>query len=262
LVGTAIVLSFRYLNRYIEIVYPQVAKTGPLELVNVPDWVEESWIEAIRASVGSGLFALQEESARQVFEKLAAFSWLDQVRVQVTPSRLQVNAVYLKPLLRLQAAAGRCLYLDAEGRVMEAPEVKTQHIVELKGFPLERVAEPGRVCHAEEISAVLDLLKILERMDQKCCPDKPLRREIAFADVSNWIRGQKHSQPQIVLGAPDGTPIYWGAPYGKAALYLEADETEKLSRLYTFYAQNGFSLQGKVKYLELRQPVAQRPRPR
>lgn len=262
LIGTAILLSFRYLNQYIVSEYSRAEKTGPLKLLNVPDWVEESWIEAVRASVGNGSFALNEESARQVFEKLTAFSWLDQVRIRTTPDCLQAEAMYRKPVLRVKAAGGRRLYLDGEGKVMEAPELTLQHIVELKGLPAERIGEVGQFCRAEEVSAVLDLLKILERMDEKCCPEKPLRNEIAFVDVSNWTRRQKTSQPQIVLGAQDGTPVYWGAPYGKAALYLEADETEKLSCLYTFYSQNSYRLQGKVKYLELRTPIGQRPRPR
>jgi len=262
LVGTGIVLSFGYLNRYIQSEYPQAEKFGPLELVNVPEWVESGWIEAIKASVGNGLFALDERSARQVSEKLSAFSWLEDVRVRVTPSRLRVEAVYRKPLLRVKTGTGRWLYLDSQAMVMDAPELPSLQVVELKGLPAERVGIPGQSCSAEEVSAVLVLLEILGRMDQKCCSDKPLRNEIAFIDVSNWVRGKKTSEPQIILGAKDGTPIYWGAPYGKAALYLEADETEKLSVLYTFYSQNGYTLQGKVKYLELRTPVGQRPRPR
>lgn len=262
LLGALIVYSFGYLNQYIAVESSHFRRYGPMELVHVPDWVEPEWIDVITTAVGGGLFCLQEESARQVAEKLSTLSWLANVRIRVTPTRLQVEAMYRKPVLWIQIGTGRRFSIDSEGVVLDVPELKSGPIVELRGLPPERIPLPGRVCRLEEVSAVLALLAVLERMDEKCCPEKPLRNEIAFIDVGNWVRGKNPSLPQIVLGARDGTPIYWGAPFGKAASYLEADEMEKLSILYTFYTQNNKTLQGKVKYLELRLPVGQRPRPR
>lgn len=262
LIGAGIVLSFGYLNQYIFAEYPQAGRSGPLELINVPDWVEPNWIQVITEAAGGSVFPLNEDSARQVAEKLSTLSWLDQVRVQATPHCLRAYAVYRKPVLRVKIGSERWVYFDQDGVVLDAPQLTGSEVIELRGLPARQIPSPGSLCRSQEVAAALKLLEMLNRMDQKCCPDKPLLREIAAIDVSNWSRGKKSSLPQIVLAVKDGTPIHWGAPYGQAALYLEADEAEKLSVLYTFYTQNGYTLQGKVKYLELRTPISRRPRPK
>ncbi|MEJ5258980.1 MAG: hypothetical protein WHS88_02195 [Anaerohalosphaeraceae bacterium] len=262
LLGTGLVWSFGYLNQYVRREYPQAFQDGPLELANVPEWVESSWIDAIKAAVGSGLFALEEGSARRVWEKLTVFSWLSDVRVQAVPGRLRVEARYRKPCLQVKTASGKTIYLDEEAVVLDAPVLMSLPIVELRGLPSERLGKAGQVSRSEEAVSVLKLIEILRRMDEKCSPNKPLLNEIKAVDIANWVGGRNPSAPRIILETHDGTQVYWGAPYGKAGVFLEADETEKLSSLYNFYIRSGYTLQGKVKYLELRTPVGQRPRPR
>lgn len=261
-VGAGITIGFTYLTRYIRTHSPAVEKTGPIELVGVPDWLEPKWIETITQTAGGSRFPLDNQSARQVAEKLEGLSWMDRVRVQATPTVLQVEAVYRKPAARAKVRADRWVYLDGEGVVLDPLPLESLPLVEIRGLPSDSIPLPGGICHAEEAAAAIQLLGILERMDQRCCPDKPLLREISYIDISNFTLKKNTSLPHMILVAKDDTPIHWGAAYGKAALYLEADEAEKLTMLYNFYTQNGNTLLGKAKYIELRTPVSQRPRPR
>jgi hypothetical protein len=261
-VGAGITIGFTYLNRYIRTQGPGVQKSGPMELVGVPDWLEPKWIETITQTAGGGRFLLNDQSARQVAEKLEALSWMDQVRAKATPTVLQVEAVYRKPVARVKLRTDRWVYLDGEGMVLDSLPLDSMPLAEISGLAADSVPSPGGICRAEEAAAAIQILKILDKMDQRCCPDKPLLREIASIEMGNFTLKKSASQPHITLVAKDDTPIHWGAAYGKAALYLEADEAEKLTMLYNFYTQNGNTLLGKVKYIELRTPVNQRPRPR
>lgn len=261
-VGAGICVGFIYLHRYISATGPAAAKYGPIELDGVPEWLEQNWIDTITATAGGTSFLLNDQTAQMIAERLDTLSWMDQVRVQATPSLLRVEAVYRKPAARVKIGTGRWVYLDEQGVVLDPLPLDSIHLVEIRGLPADQVPPPGGTCHADQAAAAAKLLKILERMDQKCCPDKPLLREIEYIDVSNFARQQSASKPHIIFVAKDGTPIYWGAAYGKSAMYFEAEETEKLTTLYNFYTQNGYTLLGKVKYIDLRTPLSQRPRPR
>lgn len=255
-------MGFIYLHQYIRTSGPDAEKTGPLELVGVPDWVEPGWIETITAAAGGTSFPLDDQSARLIAERLDGLSWMDQVRVQTKPDVLQVEAIYRKPAVRVKTSGNQWVYLDTEGVVLDCLPLESTSLVEIRGLQADLVPPPGGTCTAEEAAAAIKLLQILERMDQKCCPDKPLLRQIAYIDVSNFARRRSASRPHITLVAHDGTPIYWGAEYGKSAVYFEAEETEKLTTLYNFYTQNGYTVQGKAKFIELRTPLSERPRPR
>lgn len=268
-VGAGITIGFTYLARYIRTHSPAIEKTGPMELVGVPDWLEPKWIETITQTAGGSRFPLDTQSARQVAEKLEGLSWMDRVRVRATPTVLRVEAAYRKPVARARIRADNWVYLDGEGVVLDPLPLESLPLVEIRGLPADSIPHPGGIYHAEEAAAAIRLLEILELMDQKMeqkqetwrCVGKPLLGEIKWIDVSNFD-GRDTSKPNIIFVAHDGTPIHWGAEYGKSALYLEADETEKLTALYNFYSQNGCTLQGQVKYIELRDPISERPRPR
>ena len=261
-VGAGITMGFIYLERYIRTQGPSAQKTGPMELTGVPDWLEPKWIETITQTAGGRQFHLDEQSARIVAEKLKNLSWMEQIRVKATPTVLQVQAVFRKPVARVKIRENRWVYLDAERAVLDPLPLESLTLAEIRGIAAESIPPPGGLCHAEEADAAIQILKKLEQMDQRCCPDKPLLSEIDSIDMSNLAKRKNTSKPHIILFAKDQTPIYWGAAWGKAAVYLEADEAEKLTMLYNFYAQNGNTLLGKVKYIELRTPVIERPRPR
>ena len=97
-------------------------------------------------------------------------------------------------------------------------------------------------------------------MDEISSPDKPLLKEIAGIDVSNLAGRRSSRKPHIVLYANDGTQVYWGASVGESSRYVEAPEKEKLAMLYGFYKEHG-TIQGLVKYIELRNPQKSLPLP-
>ncbi len=260
--AAAVSVGFLYLHQYIRTAGPAADKVGPIELVGVPDWLEPAWIETITKTAGAASFPLNDQSARHIAEQLKTLSWMDQVRVQTTPSRLRIEALYRKPVARLNLPAGRSAYIDEQGTILDPLPLESMPLVEIRGLPAETVPPPGQICRAKEVDEAVKLLQILQRMDQKCCPEKPLLNEIAYIDISNLLRQKSTAKPHIILVARDGTPIHWGAAYGRAALCFEADETEKLTALYNFYTRSGYTLQGKVRYIELRTPAEDRPRPR
>jgi len=98
-------------------------------------------------------------------------------------------------------------------------------------------------------------------MDEISTPEAPLLNEIASIDVSNFGGRKSSRRPHIVLYAKDGTQVFWGAAYGESARYLEASEREKIAMLYQFYKDHS-TIQGKVKYIELRHPQEGIPRPK
>lgn len=261
-VGAAVSVGFLYLHRYIRTASPAAQNTAPLQLADVPQWLESEWVETITKTAGGRSFPLDDQSARQVAQRLQTLSWMDEVRVRTTPNALRVEARYRKPAARVQIGSGRQVYLDEEGVVLDALPLRSIHLVEIRGLPAQSIPPAGALCRAEEAAAALKLIQILQKMDQKCCPNQPLLHEIASIDVSNLTRQKSSSKPQIVLLARDGTPIHWGAPYGRSAVFLEADETDKLTTLYNFYIQNHYTLQGKARFIELRTPLTRRPRPR
>jgi hypothetical protein len=97
---------------------------------------------------------------------------------------------------------------------------------------------------------------------EKKIPGKPLLNEIESVDVSNFAARKSRSAANIVLNVVDGTKVYWGAAWGQANVYFEADEKDKLARLYQFFMDHQNGLQGAAKYIELRWPQDSIPRPR
>jgi hypothetical protein len=133
-------------------------------------------------------------------------------------------------------------------------------IVEIKGFSARTIPPVGDTMAGDDIAAAIKLLAVLEIMDEISTPLAPLLGEIASIDVSNFGGRKSSRKPHVVLYAKDGTQVFWGAAYGESARYLEATEKEKVAMLYEFYTQHG-TIQGIVKYIELRNPQKAVPRP-
>ena len=97
---------------------------------------------------------------------------------------------------------------------------------------------------------------------EKKIPGKPLLDEIESIDVSNFAARKNRSASNIILNVTDGTKVYWGAAWGQANVYFEADEKDKLARLYQFFMDHNNTLTGMAKYIELRWLEDSIPRPR
>jgi len=235
----------------------------PLELAYVPGWVTEQLKERIytaAAADGKGL-TVSEDTARRVQANLEALaSWLADVRVRTLADRIRVEARWRKPLALVKLGLER-FYVDQELVVLEYVPVPALPMVAVTGLStVLQMPQPGKVWDRADLAAAVAILAKLDRMDQLLVPDKPLLREIARIDVSNFGGRENPRQPHIMLYAKDNTQIIWGAEVGAWAQHLESTDAEKLAKLYGYYKQCG-SLLNQAKYINLRDPRDKIPLP-
>jgi hypothetical protein len=248
-VFAAAVVSLYFIERYVKSVKP--VETGPLELVDVPEWASSELKTKIRAAAGGKTFRLDEETAEMVAENLAFVAWLDNIKIQTTHKQVLIEARWRKPLAIVKSGSQN-FYVDDELVVLDFVPIPNLPIVKIEGLSA-RVPSPGEIWQSDDLDAAVTILAKLDQMDKSVTPDKPLLYEIDRIDVSNFA-GRKNSRgPHIVLYAKDDTKIIWGAEFGTWQRYLEATDEEKLAKLYTYYKEYG-SLSGGVKYINLRDP--------
>jgi hypothetical protein len=249
-------VSLYFAERYVKSAKP--AETGPLELVNVPEWASSELKAKIRAAAGGKTFRLDEEAAGMVAENLAFVAWLDNIKIQTTHKQVLVEARWRKPLAMVKSGSQN-FYVDDELVVLDFVPIPDLPIVRIEGLSA-KVPSPGEVWQSDDLDAAVTILAKLDQMDKSVTPGKPLLYEIDRIDVSNFA-GRKNSRlPHIVLYAKDNTEIIWGAEFGTWQRYLETTDEEKLAKLYTYYKEYG-SLSGGVKYINLRDPQDNVPQP-
>ncbi|MFZ9024347.1 MAG: hypothetical protein ACO3BO_06335 [Anaerohalosphaeraceae bacterium] len=250
---------------------------GSLKLIDYPAWLNQDWIDTLVATAGGKRFPLDQGWAQTVATRLATLSWLDNVQVQTTPEYLTVKADYRRPVGLVQLGRKRKVYLDADMTVLDFIPVTSIPVVEIKGLASTKVPKPGQTWLADDAAAAVELLDLLYMADLHFqqekrgdpasspgnkIPEKPLLNEIESIDVSNVAARKSRSAPNIILNVTDGTKVYWGAAWGQANIYFEADEKDKLARLYQFFMDHSNTLGGAAKYIELRWPQDSIPRPR
>lgn len=248
---------FYFVERYVKKVKP--TKVGPLELVDVPEWVSEQLKARILAAAGGETFRLDEDAAQLVAENLASAAWLDGVNVQVTHDGIRVEGQWRRPLALVKSGFQE-FYVDAKRVVLDFVPMPNLPIVRIKGVSVARMPAIGEVLERDDLAAAMAILASLDRMDKKIVPDKPLLDEIDNIDVSNFKGRENPRLPHIVLYAKDDTQIIWGAEVGAWSQHLEAKDEEKLAKLYTYYKEHG-SLSNGVKYINLRDPQDRIPQP-
>ena len=250
---------------------------GPLKLIDYPAWLNQDWVDTLVATAGGKRFPLDQGWAQKVATRLASLSWLDNVQVQTTPEYLTVKADYRRPVGLVQSGRKRKVYLDADMTVLDFIPVTSIPVVEIKGLASTKIPKPGQTWLADDAAAAIELLDLLYMADlhfqqergsdtasspAKKIPEKPLLNEIESIDVSNFAARKSRSAPNIVLNVTDGTKVYWGAAWGQGNVYFEADEKDKLARLYQFFMDHSNTLGAAAKYIELRWPQDSIPRPR
>jgi hypothetical protein len=249
-------VSLYFAERYVKSAKP--AETGPMELVNVPEWASSELKAKIRAAAGGKTFRLDEEAAEMVAENLAFVAWLDNIKIQTTHKQVLIEARWRKPLAMVKSGSQN-FYVDDELVVLDFVPIPNLPIVRIEGLSA-RVPSPGEVWQSDDLDAAVTILAKLDQMDKAVTPDKPLLYEIDRIDVSNF-NGRKNGRlPHIVLYAKDDTEIIWGAEFGTWQRYLETTDEEKLAKLYAYYKEYG-SLSGGVKYINLRDPQDNIPQP-
>jgi hypothetical protein len=242
-------VSLYFTERYIKSAKP--AETGPLELMNVPEWVSSELKAKICDAAGGKTFRLDEEAAEMVAENLASVAWLDNIKIQTTHKQVLIEARWRKPLALVKSGSQN-FYVDDELVVLDFVPIPNLPIVRIEGLSA-KVPSPGEIWQSDDLDAAVTILTKLDQMDKSVTPDKPLLYEIDRIDVSNF-NGRKNSRfPHIVLYTKDDTEIIWGAEFGTWQRYLETTDEEKLAKLYAYYKEYG-SLSGGVKYINLRDP--------
>lgn len=250
-------VGFIYMDRYVKAIRPAEQAAGPLVLVEPGIWVNDQWKQRIEDLVGTGPFALNENSAQTIAGKLQTLSWLDNVRVRTTPEKIEVHADYRRPVGLVDLGRSQ-YYLDPVMTVLDYIPVTAVPVIEITGIASPRsIPSPGSRWAAEDAAAAVQILDVLYKMDlhfkhQKQL-EKPLLDEVKNIDVSNFAARKSNTAPHLTLTIEDGTQIFWGAAWGQASRYLEQDEKEKLTELYQFYMDHNNTLQGTAKYIELRQ---------
>lgn len=282
--GGAIGLIYmdRYVNfdRYVDSAGTPQPPDGSLKLINPPIWLNQEWVDTLIAAAGGKRFPLNQTSAEEVGGLLKNLSWLENVQVQTTPEYLTVKADYRRPVGWVLSRRKQKVYVDIDMTVLDYIPVTTIPVVEIKGMASSKVPEPGQRWLADDAAAGVELLNWLYTMDLhfqhkkagtgndtasllvEKTPGKPLLDEIESVDVSNFAARKSRSASNLVLTVTDGTRVYWGAAWGQASVYFEADEKDKLARLYQFFMDHHNTLTGTAKYIELRWPQNSIPRPR
>ncbi len=248
---------FYFADTYVE---SKSKQAGPLELVNMPQWVSPELEAKIRTAAGGENFELNENVAKEVADKLASVAWLTDVKIQTIENCLRVNPEFRKPVALVKSGL-RKFYVDKELVVLDFVPISSLPIIRIIGLPgLVRMPKPGESFSGSDIAAAVEILSRLNRRDRLITKDRPLLYEIESIDVSNYNGRQNSKFPHIVLYTTDKTEIIWGAEIDKWQRYLESTDEQKLAKLYDYYKKNGSLLNG-AKYINLRDPQDNIPQP-
>jgi len=254
-VGIGLWLLERYLRT------SRLAGMGPLVMEEVPTWVDQSrpLQEKIIAAAGGAYLPLQEDVAQALAANLWGVVWLDNIHVSVTPSDVRIRATWRRPVVLLEMGTVR-FYVDQDLVVLDYVDLPHLGIKRVTGVQWPQVPLPGEVLDGNDLKEAIDILALLECMDIRTTPGRPLLAEIDSIDVSNFQGRRSPNGPHVVLFARDGTHVIWGAEIGTWGKHLEARDEEKLARLYSYYKECG-TLMGLVKYIDLRSPQYEVPSP-
>ena len=261
-IAVGLVYGFIYLNQYIKqipIISERIAK---LELINPPAWLNQQLKDKIYFAATSSEedLKLDEDVVFSVQQNIENFfPWLNKVKVQATQTSLHIEGQWRKPIALIESQFGS-FYLDNSFVVLDYIEGLELPIVKVTGLSDSAMPEAGTFWKKDDISAAMDILDVLYKMDERESPDKPLLYEIDRIDVSNFAGRRNRIAPHILLYAKDDTKIIWGAELGRWQRYLECPDEEKLAKLYVHYKSYG-SVMNNVNYIDLSTPHNYVPQP-
>ncbi len=254
----AIGLLLIYAEKYVR--SSRGVQSGPVVLVGAPEWVGEQLKAKILAGAGGRTFNLDENAAALVQKNLSSAPWLNNVRVLTTEKSIEVHATFRKPIALVKSGLNN-FYVDAEQVVLDYVPMPHLLIVEIRGLtPVVVMPKFGQVWRRDDLTAAIKLLERLSKMDRDVTPAKPLLREIATIDVSNYQGRKNSSRPHIILYTNDNIEIQWGAELGAWQKYLESMDEQKLAKLYGYYKEKG-TLSGPEQYIILHYPRDNIPLP-
>jgi len=235
-------------------------QSGPVVLVDAPEWVGEQLKAKILAVAGGRTFRLDEEAARLVAENLKSSAWLSNINTLTTDKSIEVHATFRKPIALVKSGLSN-FYVDAEQVVLDYVPMPHLLIVEIRGLtPVVIMPKFGQVWRRDDLNAAIMLIDRINRRDRMETSVKPLLSEIAAIDVSNYQGRKNSSGSHIVLYTHDNIEIQWGAELDAWQKYLESTDEQKLAKLYGYYKEKG-TLSGRVQFINLRDPRDNIPLP-
>lgn len=280
LLPAGLVVGFFYMEKYVHAQRVAEPVYGSLMFVNAPDWAySEAMKKKLAAAAGGGQFELKEGVSQTIAENLSKLAWLYDIQVRTTTQNVLVEASYRQPEALVKTSKGQTYFvgLPVAGDpligddvdeiantvfVLDHVEINKPPKIEIVGFAETTKLSPGAIWYASDVTAALKLIAAMKGMDEKICPEKPLRDEITSVDVSNFNGKKSATAPHIILNLKDGkTQVNWGAAMGQSTRFMEASDIEKLTTFYTYYQAMNKDLQNKSKYIELRFPKSGIPRP-
>ena len=258
--------GFKYLEVYVvRNVRMDQEKDAFLSLVDKPEWVnhelESRVFKAAKVTQTQSGLAINEKVAKLVAQNVRKMEWLDPdtIRVRTKHNGIEISGEYRKPVVYLSFGGAKQYYVDQNLYLLSYIPMPHLRIVEIKGFDKPKRPVAGNIWRNDDVDAAITLVQVFSAMDKKRNLSKPFLSEIAYIDVKDY--GSRNvEKSQLTLVAKDNTRIRWGAPVGKASVYLEASESEKLEKIYSFYEQYG-TVQGVVKYIDPRVPERSIPLP-
>jgi len=251
-----------FLLNYASGVNPVKDKTGLLELVGTPSWLnEELKTKILKAACAGGEdLKLDGDSAKSIQQNIEKSAWLYDVRVQTTSKSFLISGKWRKPIAKIRSGLLN-FYLDSKMAVLDHVAIDDLVIIEITGFNLRGgIIRPGQILEAKDVSAAVLIIDSLDKMDSKVTADKPLLGEISRIDVRNYDGRRRRKDPHIVLYTTDDQQIHWGAEIGKWSQNFECNDKEKLGKLYSYYKERG-TLLGGAKYINLSEPENTMPLP-
>lgn len=233
--------------------------TVPLVFDDLPAWVDDGLRNQVTLAAGGHDFPVNERTAGQVAQNLKAVAWIDGPSVRVTYAAVHVRGRWRRPVALIESEIN-AFYVDANLVALDYTPLTRLTFVTVRGVRLSGLPVPGQVVAGTEVKTAVELLVLLDRMDRRLVPHRPLLSQIEAMDLTNFEGRLKPHSPHIVLVAKDGTQILWGARTGEWGRHLEARDEEKLARLYDYYKQSNYVL-GQVRYVDLTRPQGQVPLP-
>ena len=230
---------------------------GPLVLEDVPGWVDQSTplCDKIRAAAGGDYFPLQERVAQALSARLDC-AGLDGRRAGLHHAERRPRPGLLAEA-RGDGGYGQCQVLRGSGPGrprLRGPAPPRPQTGDRRQVADRALAQRG---HGRQRPQGGDQRPVLiESMDVRATPAKPLLSEIEGIDVSNYQGRRSEKGPHVVLSAKDGTQVVW-VKIGTWGRHMEATDEQKLARLFSFYkeAEGQPTLMGRVKYIDLRAPL-------
>jgi hypothetical protein len=177
-----------------------------VEFEEAPAWVRgdlEAWLGLVVLAEMSGnpLRRTDLVAGREALMQTGCFETIRQVRRQST-NRIVVDAVFIVPHAIIRDEGGDHL-VDNHGRLLPGSyrPAEGHTFVTIAGPAFGRPVEPGLEWPGSDVTAALDLLRMIER--------KPWRDQIHGIDVSRFL-----TDDTITLATDRDSVIIWGAAPG------------------------------------------------